>query len=61
MQVTTASFLPGACGSEPCQSRFSDGSLVQGHEPNLFSEVLNIRLIINEELIDVGRAFFLAG
>ena len=60
MQVTTAKFLPGACERDPCRSRFSGGPLVMRHEPNLISEVLYILLIISEELIDVGRAFFLA-
>ncbi len=61
MQVTTATFLPGECESDPCRFRFSDGSLVQGHEPNLVSKALYILLIRSRESIGVGHVSFSQG
>ena len=54
MQVTIASFFLGVCVSDPCRSRFSDGSLVQGREPNLSSKALYILLVFIIELIGHG-------
>ena len=60
MHVTIASFFLGVCVSDPCRSRFSDGSsLVQGREPNLSSKALYILLVFIIELI--GHVSFSQG